>query len=182
MTNKKDEIVATAIRLFSQHGVFATGVDRLMAESGISKRTLYKYFPTKEHLIVEVVKQYHHLVEETWGKVLNTALSGKEKILGIFEMALSNFENASFNGCMAINVMAEYHEKNKDIENACSDFKRWELSLLEDLTKQAGQKNYKEIAFQLFVLLEGIFSTAKLQQQKPPRHLLALAEELIEKK
>ena len=44
----KERILATADRLFYQHGIQAVGVDTIAAEVGISKRTLYNHFLVQE--------------------------------------------------------------------------------------------------------------------------------------
>ncbi|NER60509.1 helix-turn-helix transcriptional regulator [Pseudomonas sp. MAFF212428] len=48
---KRDEILITALKLFSHHGYAGVGIDRIIAESGVAKMTLYKQFGTKEGLI-----------------------------------------------------------------------------------------------------------------------------------
>ena len=47
----KERILDTADRLFYLHGIRAVGVDTVAAEIGISKRTLYNHFPSKDELI-----------------------------------------------------------------------------------------------------------------------------------
>ncbi len=47
----KERILATADRLFYLQGIRAIGVDTIAAEIGISKRTLYNHFPSKDALI-----------------------------------------------------------------------------------------------------------------------------------
>ena len=52
---KRRQIVETAFKLFKARGFYATGVDLIMQTANVSKRTLYKYFPTKNDLIVAVL-------------------------------------------------------------------------------------------------------------------------------
>ena len=47
----KERILQTADRLFYLQGIRAIGVDTIAAEIGISKRTLYNHFPSKDALI-----------------------------------------------------------------------------------------------------------------------------------
>ena len=47
----KERILQTADRLFYLEGIRAIGVDTIAAEIGISKRTLYNHFPSKDALI-----------------------------------------------------------------------------------------------------------------------------------
>ncbi|GAP56702.1 uncharacterized HTH-type transcriptional regulator YxaF, partial [Arthrobacter sp. Hiyo6] len=48
----REKILATAFRLFYAQGLRAAGIDTIIAESGISKATFYKYFPAKDELIL----------------------------------------------------------------------------------------------------------------------------------
>src|SRR5437762_3581273 len=43
-----ERILAAADRLFYEHGIRAVGVDAVAAEAGVSKRTLYNYYATKD--------------------------------------------------------------------------------------------------------------------------------------
>jgi AcrR family transcriptional regulator len=39
-SSKREELVDTARRLFYENGIHATGIDRILAEAGVSKMTL----------------------------------------------------------------------------------------------------------------------------------------------
>ena len=54
--DKKAQLVEVAIEHFNRNGFHATGVDLVLAASGIAKTTLYRHFPSKEDLIVEVLR------------------------------------------------------------------------------------------------------------------------------
>ncbi len=53
---KRDDILATATRLFGEHGYHAVGVDRIRDEAEVSKMTLYHHFPSKEALVEAVLE------------------------------------------------------------------------------------------------------------------------------
>jgi AcrR family transcriptional regulator len=46
-----ERILAAADKLFYEQGIRAVGVDTIAAQAGVSKRTLYNYYPTKDGLI-----------------------------------------------------------------------------------------------------------------------------------
>ena len=52
----RDELVGKALRTFYAHGFHATGMDRLVEETGISKTSMYKHFRSKEELILAALK------------------------------------------------------------------------------------------------------------------------------
>ena len=49
--SKRDQLVQNALTVFYQNGFHATGMDKLVAETGVSKTSMYKHFRTKEDLI-----------------------------------------------------------------------------------------------------------------------------------
>ncbi len=68
--SKKEDIINTALNLFNQIGYNATGVDRIIAESNVAKMTFYKYFPSKENLIMECLQHRKALLHKAFeGKV-----------------------------------------------------------------------------------------------------------------
>jgi AcrR family transcriptional regulator len=54
-----DDVLDAASRLFAQRGVDATSMDAIAAESGVSKATIYKHWPDKEALCLEVLARLH---------------------------------------------------------------------------------------------------------------------------
>src|SRR5262245_61425521 len=55
--SKREELIDTALRLFSRHGYRATGIDTILAEAGVAKMTLYHHFKSKDELIVAALKK-----------------------------------------------------------------------------------------------------------------------------
>ena len=54
--DKRQHIIETAYLLFKRHGYHATGIDRIIAEANVAKMTMYRHFPGKDGLIVEVLQ------------------------------------------------------------------------------------------------------------------------------
>ena len=55
-SSARQQILETASRLFYQKGIQHVGINEVIAESGVAKRTLYRWFPSKDCLIEEVMK------------------------------------------------------------------------------------------------------------------------------
>jgi TetR/AcrR family transcriptional repressor of mexJK operon len=54
---KRDQILTGARRVFLRDGFAAASTDDVAAEAGVSKRTLYAYYPSKEDLFVDVLRK-----------------------------------------------------------------------------------------------------------------------------
>ncbi|HHQ4676974.1 TetR/AcrR family transcriptional regulator [Aeromonas veronii] len=108
MSEKRQQLVATAYRLFNRHGFHATGIDRIWAEAGSTKRTLYRHFPTKDALIEEVLlardREFFALLDQRLAGV-----SGRDaRLQALFDGFAEWFGRSDFYGCNFINASAEF--------------------------------------------------------------------------
>ena len=99
----KDRILETADRLFYLQGIRAIGVDTIAAEIGISKRTLYNHFPSKDALISAYLAR-RFVAPRASDK------SPVEQILGTFDSLERRFSAKDFRGCPFVNAVAELGE------------------------------------------------------------------------
>lgn len=54
---KREAIIQAAISEFRSHGFEITSMDKIAATAGVSKRTVYNHFPSKEELFAEILNQ-----------------------------------------------------------------------------------------------------------------------------
>src|SRR6201992_1787906 len=86
LEGKKLEIVKYAFDRLYEGGFHATGMEAALAGSGISKRTLYKYFPSKEDLIEAVLRLYSEvIVDQLFGPVANLG-DPRQQIIAFFDV------------------------------------------------------------------------------------------------
>lgn len=180
-TEKKQSIIEAAFRLFKRNGFYATGVDLIMREAAVSKRTLYKYFPTKNELIVAVLQHYRIVYQQHIEDLLgNGNMNAREKIGAIFIDAATWFGDVNFHGCLAVNAIGEFAGKDRAIETSCREFKQWELGVLIELCRAMSADQADQLAYKLFVLLEGMSAIAQVKQGPVPVNMLAVAEHIID--
>ena len=55
--SKREQIVAEALKLFYREGFNATGVDKICTQAGVSKKTLYNHFKSKDELVLATLRQ-----------------------------------------------------------------------------------------------------------------------------
>ncbi|SAK53831.1 TetR family transcriptional regulator [Caballeronia pedi] len=97
-------ILLTAHDLFYRDGIRATGIDRVIAESGVAKKTFYRYFPSKDDLIVAFLDFRH----DNWMAWFHDALARHGGTLNALVPALAEwFGNESYRGCAFINSVVE---------------------------------------------------------------------------
>src|SRR3977135_9675 len=95
----KERILETADRLFYLRGIRAVGVDTIAAEIGISKRTLYNHFPSKDALISAYLAR-------RFVQARSCQKAPAEQILGTFDSLERRFASKDFRGCPFVNAVA----------------------------------------------------------------------------
>ncbi|WP_233838518.1 TetR/AcrR family transcriptional regulator [Paraburkholderia sp. ZP32-5] len=154
---KKLEIVKYAFDRFYEAGFHATGMEAALAGSGISKRTLYKYFPSKEDLIEAVLQLYSQgVVDELFDPVAHIS-DPREQIIEFFDVRKATGRMLT-RGCLGAKAAQEYAGKNAGIvELGIAASSRGEVKFLE-LCKRAGFARPQRLAKQLNLLLQGALS------------------------
>src|SRR5260370_5151496 len=112
----KERILETADRLFYLQGIRAVGVDTIAAEIGISKRTLYNHFPSKDELIAAYLAR----------RFRQTPSSDKppvEQILGTFDSLDRRFATKEVAGCPFVNAVAELGAEDRAVKKIAIAFK-----------------------------------------------------------
>ena len=156
--SRKKVLVNTAIQLFYDHGFNATGIDRILAESGVAKMTLYNHFSSKDDLIVEALNSAsRRVLERMHEQILNT-VGAEERLLSLFDHHDKWFNSEGFKGCLFVRAASEFPNPDHPVHQAATAHKRKVYDLLLALTKKTGTANAPQVAEQLLLLLEGAIS------------------------
>lgn len=163
MSTKRQQLIDTATELFAANGYHATGIDLIAEEAKVSKKTMYSHFRSKEELIIAALKQHDGLFRNGFMKSVDKqARTPYERLLAIFDVAQVWFSDNKFFGCMFINAIGEYSERNPAILHVCKEFKRLMLSYIEELAVEANIPDAHKVAASLAILLEGSIVTAQV--------------------
>ena len=181
--NLREHILQTASELFYSQGIKATGIDTIVKASGVAKMSLYKYFPSKDELVLAHLQRSKEIMQTG---LLNWLADNDgdpcEKLLAVFEFFSKLMANPNFRGCPFINAAAEFAEQANPVQQATAEFYKSFRGLLADLAKQAGIANADELASQLSMLIAGAIVREQMQKQSGAmRTATTAAEILIEK-
>jgi AcrR family transcriptional regulator len=144
----KERILETADRLFYLKGIRAIGVDTIAAEIGISKRTLYNHFPSKDALISAYL-------ERRFVQRPDSDKPPVEQILAVFDSLERRFARNDFRGCPFVNAVAEVGAENKSVRKIAVAFKESRRLWFRDLLIQIGVSDPEGLATQLVLLVDG---------------------------
>jgi AcrR family transcriptional regulator len=165
--SKRDELVQKALEVFYANGFHATGMDRLVAETGISKTSMYKHFRTKEDLILATLRlRDEQFRNKVMRRVEELADSPRDRLLASFDMLTEWMESDSFNSCMFIKASSEYQDADHPIHRVAAEHKRLLTAYLEGLAEKAGAADPAGLSRHLMMLKEGAIVTAHLHGPK----------------
>jgi AcrR family transcriptional regulator len=153
---KRDNILEAANQLFERNGFHATGVDQLAAAAGVTKRTLYKHFSSKEGLIEAVLQEHHTtMMAHTRKTVMALPAEGDARIMACFELYREWFTRPTFSGCIFIKTLNEFGNCSPGLVTIARESKTAVRNFLIEITEQAGIHPATSLADQLQLLLEG---------------------------
>jgi len=164
MQPRKQHLVATALTLFNKNGYHATGIDLILAQSGVSKATLYKHFRSKDELILAALQQRHEQVINNLHNTINTAnQNGSCSVLAIFDSLDEWFNSEDFFGCNFINASAEYNDPNNPITLYAIEHKKMIVGLIREQLLLKNSDEMTNQADQIGLLIEGAIVMAHTQ-------------------
>jgi AcrR family transcriptional regulator len=149
----QERILETADRLFYGQGIRAVGVDTIAAEIGISKRTLYNHFPSKDDLVVAYLSRRLKPAPPSDRPPL-------EQILGAFDRLERTIATGVFRGCPFVNAVAELKEPAHAANRIALAFKEQRRQWFQGLLEQLGIKDAEPLSLQLQLLTDGAIAAA----------------------
>ncbi|MCW3478138.1 TetR/AcrR family transcriptional regulator [Neisseriaceae bacterium JH1-16] len=171
--SKSEQLVDTALQLFYRQGFHATGVEQLSREGEVTKKTLYRYFPTKEALVEAALQRRDaQFMDELQRFVAPLPLA--ERPAGYIDFIVQWVQQPTFHGCFFINAVAEYAGCDEPAHRIAAAHKRALRSYLAQLCTEAGLEGAAGVAAQLFLLGEGLIVACQVEGPEPP--LLAAAQ------
>ena len=153
---KRDEIIERAYGVFFKQGIHATGIDTILYNTGISKRTFYKYFRSKEEVVLAAIEFYEKQLFNSIPHLMGQhSADPKEQILYLFDIKREQFKRGNYRGCFVVIAKMEYEGKNPHIEAVCKSFYKNLEGFVSGLCKKAKCRRPDSMARKIMVLFEG---------------------------
>src|SRR5262245_34817656 len=160
----RQRILETADRLFYQEGVRGVGIDRIIAEAGVAKMSLYKHFPSKDDLILAVLKHREEIVLGFFRSSMERHGKKAKSPLRAFFAALKDFvESPGFRGCPFQNAAVELADPKHPGAEFVRGHKQRFSEFLGGLVEQTVGKAAAKAACAVAILVEGALVTAVIQ-------------------
>lgn len=154
----RHRILKTASDLFYRFGIQAVGIDRIIEESDVSKRTFYNHFNSKNILISEYFKYRRSL----WTSFLIEAtgdenIAPDQRILNLFDELEKFMGSSEFFGCPFQKGMAEFGQADniEIIKDQIDLHYESVFNFIHDLVKKTSTKKAKKVTEAIISLIEG---------------------------
>lgn len=153
--NKKQDILQAAERLFYNNGFHATSTDRICSEAGVSTRTLYRYFPSREMLTRCVMHErkarfFAALLPATHPQAVDTLFSVLEQWI----------QNEGALGCFFIKAWGEYAGQDQILAAQALDFRYSLRAYIVACVSELKQPQRDMLANAIWMLFEGAVTNA----------------------
>ena len=165
----RQRILHTADRLFYEGGLRSIGIDRIIAEAGVAKMSLYKHFPSKDDLILAVLKYREEKLIEFFERAIERhGKRTKDKLRAFFAALKDFFESPDFRGCAFQNAMIELADPAHAGSQFVRDHKRRFQDFLSGLIEESLGNEAAKVAPAVGLLVEGAIVTAVIQGSPNP--------------
>jgi AcrR family transcriptional regulator len=156
MTPGARRVLKAAERLFYARGIHAVGVDLIASEAGVTKKTLYDRFGSKDQIVVEYLADR----DERWRAFLAhhlDAASGTPAalVLAVFDASRAWSAEHGPRGCSMVNAHAEISDPAHPAHPIITGQKRWMLDLFTRLAGDVAPQDADRLGRMLMLLHEG---------------------------
>lgn len=182
-TNTREKILATAEQLIYQNGIQATGMDLLVKTSGVARKSIYRYFATKDDVAAAALNA-RDLRWMGWFRTeSDKADTPQARILNMFDVLKGWFESDGFRGCAFINTAGEIGDPQDPIRLIARLHKQKLLDYMLELCEQLGIADPQVLAKQLLILVDGAITVARVMgDYSTAESARAVAQSMLEQR
>ena len=154
-----DALLGATSELTYENGITNTGVDAIAARAGVTKRTLYQHFGSKDRLVSEALgaRNRRALLALETGARRRSEETGEPAILALFDVIEAALGAKSKNGCAFINASLEVNVPGHPVREAALAHLRAREQLVQQLLSEAGLDD-TDLAAQVVLLVDGAYA------------------------
>lgn len=173
-------VLDVAAELFYAEGIHAVGVEAIAAGAGVTKKTLYACFGSKDRLVTAyLVERDQRWREWLRNWVAEHASGPREELLAVFDALGAWMDRAGFRGCGFVNALAEIPEADHPGRPVIIAQKRWMRDYFEELASATGIAEPAQFADSALLLYEGATVVASTDIPGAVGHARRTAEVLL---
>lgn len=149
-----------AAGLFYPHGIHAVGVDAVAEAAGVTKKTLYDRFGSKDQLVAAYLRARDTRWRGWFREAVAAAAPGDRPVATVDALGTWLHREAP-RGCAFVNALAELPTAEHPAREVITGQKRWLRETLIEVAAAAGASDAQAqtLAGQLFLVHEGLAAT-----------------------
>lgn len=156
--DKRTEMIAGAVRIFEAEGFRGIGIDRVIEPSGVSTRTLYKHFGSRDGLVIAVLEARHRAFMD----LLEEDDEGADAVGLMFDTLGAWMQTHGSRGCMLLRARSEYASACEAIVSLVHQQKdEFRAEIARRVRIALGQDD-AQLATQVWLLFEGATAAASV--------------------
>jgi AcrR family transcriptional regulator len=176
----RERLLAAGQRLFYSRGA-SVGVDALLKEADVARRSLYEHFGGKDGLVTAVLRRASDEDIAWYEEALAGATEPRARLLGLFDRLDGLVSNADFRGCRYFATDLAFADPRHPAHAETEAYRRRLRALLVRELEEMGQPNPENAAEQLHLLIEGTLVMGATQDaQHPARAARDLAAAILD--
>ncbi|MGJ8513727.1 TetR/AcrR family transcriptional regulator [Carnimonas bestiolae] len=163
----RDRLLAAAASLFYRNGINATGIDAIIREAGVARKSLYNHFSSKSDLVAGYIEERHRQWLVFYRAREAETRSPAEAVLAVFDAYLDHAESRfsnGFRGCGLLNAAGEFAAGDA-VRDAVRQYKEEVEQIIEGHLRALLPSSHcqaNDVARQIAFLLEGAMMRAGL--------------------
>jgi AcrR family transcriptional regulator len=148
----RQRLLDTASGIFYRDGIHSVGVDRVVAEAGVTRATFYRHFPGKEDLVLAYLQAEDDALRGQFSAAAGLGLGGDELLAAIIDAIADDVSRNHTRGCPFINASAEYPDATSPVRLTVTAHRAWFRGQLLDALEAAGRDDSAQRAGALVLL------------------------------
>ena len=133
----RERLLRTASELFYREGIHAVGVDRIVAEAGVTRATFYRHFPGKEDLVEAYLGVEDANIRGAFEAAEASGAEPRQLVGLVIDGLADDVARHHTRGCPFINAAAEYPDPDSAVRISVAKHRAWFRSTLEELLTAA---------------------------------------------
>jgi AcrR family transcriptional regulator len=163
----RERILETAGRLFQQEGYRATGIDRIIGESGVAKMSLYRNFKSKNELIAAFLEWRDASWMQDFVEKVEARFAQQPSLTVIADALGECFAQEGFRGCAFINVVAEAGSEADPVHLQLAQTHKQSLErYVATLAERLGMESPSMVSAEAMLCIEGMM--VRFQMMRDP--------------
>lgn len=151
----KSKILDVAAMLFESRGINASGIDTIIAESGVAKSTLYRHFPSKDLLIIAFLRNKADIFFDWLKSGLVNHEKQNDKLIQLCSLLEEWISTPEFRSLPFHIATIEFPDPSHPVNQFSTVLAKELQSFLCVITEEARVKDPLSLGLQLTMLFEG---------------------------